>query len=129
MTETEDAEWKDGGCHCGAVRFRARVPKEPRVIECNCSICRKKGFLHLILARQDVRFRTGRDALVEYRFGTRKAEHLFCRTCGIHSYYIPRSHPDAIDVNARCLDGLDLDRVAVTPFDGQHWEDNVGAIR
>jgi hypothetical protein len=118
----------EGGCHCGAVRFRVVVEKH-EATECNCSICTKKGFLHLIVPPDRFELLCGAEALATYRFNTGVARHTFCRTCGIHSFYTPRSHPDRIDVNVRCLDGDVRDRFAITAFDGRHWEDNIGALR
>ncbi len=118
----------EGGCHCGAVRFRVRTG-ELRALDCNCSICTKKGFLHLIVPLDQFEILCGEEALIDYRFGTGVARHRFCRVCGIHPFYTPRSHPDRVDVNVRCLDGDALDRFAVEPFDGRHWEESVGSIR
>jgi len=111
----------EGGCHCGRVRFRVRDDLS-RVTECNCSICAKKGFLHLIVARDRFELLSGESELTTYRFNTGVAQHHFCRTCGIHSFYIPRSDPDKIDVNVRCLDGVDLNSLKIVPFDGRDWE-------
>jgi len=110
-----------GGCHCGRVRFRVTADLD-RVTECNCSICAKKGFLHLIVPPEQFELISGKDDLADYRFNTRTARHLFCKTCGVHSFYVPRSDPDKIDVNVRCLDGIDLDAVSVKSFDGRNWE-------
>ena len=110
-----------GGCHCGRVRFRVNADLD-RVTECNCSICAKKGFLHLIVPPEQFELISGKDDLADYRFNTRTARHLFCKTCGVHSFYVPRSDPDKIDVNVRCLDGIDLDAVSVKSFDGRNWE-------
>lgn len=118
----------EGGCHCGAVRFRVTV-RERRAIDCNCSICRMKGYLHLIVDADEFELLAGADTLSEYRFGTKTARHTFCRTCGVHPFYTPRSHPDGVDVNVRCLDGDLLDTFAIEPFDGQRWEANVESIR
>jgi hypothetical protein len=123
-----------GGCHCGRVRFRV-VVKERKALDCNCSICRKKGFLHLIVPKDQFSLLSGEDALRTYTFNTGVAKHTFCSVCGVHSFYTPRSHPDCIDVNVRALDpeGADerdvLDDFTVVPFDGRNWEDNVDAIR
>jgi hypothetical protein len=111
------------------VRFRVRAEPPLRALDCNCSICRKKGFLHLIVEADAFELLTEEDALTEYRFGTHTARHLFCRTCGIQPFYVPRSHPDGIDVNVRCLDGDAMDRFEVEPFDGARWEENVASIR
>ena len=111
----------EGGCHCGAVRFVATLPEPPVPgLDCNCSICRMTGFLHVMVAHADFELVTGREALRSYRFGTGAAEHLFCATCGVKSFYQPRSHPDAWSVNAHCLD--EPVELAVTQFDGRDWD-------
>ena len=111
----------DGGCHCGAVRFRVTTDLSG-ILDCNCSICTKKGFLHLIVDPAKFELLTSREALSTYSFGTGIAKHTFCRTCGMHAFYTPRSHPDKVDVNVRCLEGVDLAAVKITPFDGRDWE-------
>lgn len=110
-----------GSCHCGRVRFRVSADVSS-VIVCNCSICTKKGFLHLIVEPSAFELLEGESELTSYRFNTGVAEHRFCRHCGIHPFYTPRSDPDKVDVNARCLDGVDLAGLALTSFDGKHWE-------
>lgn len=114
----------EGGCHCGRVRFRVTADLD-RVSECNCSMCAKKGFLHLIVAPHQFELLAGEDALTTYEFNTRVAKHRFCRHCGIHSFYVPRSDPDKIDVNVRCLDGVDIGALRVSTFDGRHWEESM----
>lgn len=121
------AEWHAGSCHCGAVRFRVAVRKF-EAIDCNCSICLMLGFLHLIVPPDDFELVSGEDQLSEYRFNTGVARHRFCKTCGIHPFYTPRSHPDRIDVNVRCLDRTLYPRFQLTSFDGENWEDNVGKL-
>ncbi len=118
----------EGGCHCGAVRFRVAVDRY-EAIECNCSMCGKKGILHLIVPRDRFTLLAGAEQLTTYRFNTGVAQHTFCRVCGIHPFYVPRSHPNDIDVNIRCLDGDTPSRFTITPFDGANWEENVGTIR
>ncbi len=118
----------EGGCHCGGVRFRVLVEKYEG-IECNCSICLKKGFLHLVVPADRFTLLAGEDLLTTYRFNTRVARHTFCRVCGIHPFYTPRSHPEGVDVNIRCLDGDAAARFHIEPFDGIHWEENVEQIR
>jgi hypothetical protein len=115
-------ETYEGGCHCGRVRFRVTADLS-RVSDCNCSVCTKKGFLHLIVAPEQFELLSGEDALSTYQFNTGTAKHIFCRHCGIHSFYVPRSDPDKIDVNVRCLDDIDLTAITVLPFDGRNWED------
>jgi hypothetical protein len=110
-----------GGCHCGAVRFEAELPDPPvPALDCNCSICRMTGFLHIMVPHEQLDLMTGRDALSSYRFGMGAAEHLFCRLCGVKSFYQPRSHPDAWSINANCLD--QPVELAVERFDGHNWE-------
>jgi len=115
----------EGGCHCGAVRFRVIVDKH-KADECNCSICLKKGFLHLIVPAEKFTLLQGADVLTTYTFNTGVAKHTFCRLCGIHSFYTPRSHPDGFSVNVRCLDGENIvSRFEIVPFDGANWEQNI----
>ena len=111
-----------GGCHCGAVRFRGTVATTPDMLDCNCSICARTGFLHLIVPHKDFTLLKGDGDLSSYRFGSGQAEHLFCRHCGVKSFYQPRSHPDGWSVNYHCLDdGHDL-RPTIRKFDGRNWE-------
>ncbi|PLZ96958.1 aldehyde-activating protein [Fischerella thermalis CCMEE 5268] len=117
-----------GGCHCGAVRFQVVVDRH-KADDCNCSICRKKGFLHLIVPQDKFTLLQGDDVLTTYTFNTGVAQHKFCRLCGIHSFYIPRSHPDSIDVNIRCLDGNVVKKFEIVPFDGTNWEQNIHKLR
>ena len=110
-----------GGCHCGAVRFEAEVLEPPvPALDCNCSVCRMTGFLHIVVPHEKFELITGRDALTSYRFGTGTADHLFCVRCGVKSFYQPRSHPEAWSVNANCLD--QPVELAIERFDGANWE-------
>jgi hypothetical protein len=111
-----------GGCHCGAVRFEAEVPREVEVLECNCSICTMTGFRHLIVPHADFRLLSGEDDLSSYRFGTGAADHLFCSLCGVKSFYQPRSHPGAWSVNVNALSDSSGLTVTVRQFDGRNWE-------
>jgi hypothetical protein len=117
-----------GGCHCGKVRYRVQIEKLA-AINCNCSICNKKSFLHVIVPAERFTLLQGRDDLSTYTFNTGIAKHHFCRHCGIHSFYRPRSHPDGYDVNLRCLDGYPIDSFEITTFDGAHWEDQIDRIQ
>jgi hypothetical protein len=116
----------EGGCHCGRIRYRV-VADLDEVLVCNCSICGKKGFLHLIVPCDRFELTSGEGETTTYRFNTGVAQHLFCRTCGIHSYYVPRSDPDKVDVNVRCLHDVDLASIQPKPFDGRHWEEAIQA--
>lgn len=111
-----------GGCHCGRVRFEVRAAAQIEVLDCNCSICCKSGFLHLIVPAERFRLLTDPAALTTYQFNTGTARHLFCAACGIKSFYVPRSHPDGYSVNARCLDAGTVTAVRSIPCDGKDWE-------
>ena len=114
-----------GGCHCGRVRFEVDAPGDIAADKCNCSICRKTGYLHLIVPKEDFRLVSGEDDLATYTFNTGAAQHYFCQHCGIKSYYVPRSHPDGISVNINCLEPETILSLTVTAFDGANWEKNV----
>jgi hypothetical protein len=118
-----------GGCHCGRVRFEVQAPASLQVSDCNCSICAKSGYLHLIVPKSRFTLLTGADALTTYQFNTGTARHLFCAACGIKSFYIPRSHPDGYSVNARCLDAGTVRKMTITPFNGQDWDQQYPAGR
>jgi hypothetical protein len=111
-----------GGCHCGRVRFEVRAPAHLDVTDCNCSICRKAGYLHLIVPAERFVLISGRDDLTTYTFNTGAAKHTFCSHCGVKPFYIPRSHPDGVSVNVRCLDDGTVLSMNVQPFDGSNWE-------
>jgi hypothetical protein len=111
----------EGSCHCGRVRFVVRGDLSTAAV-CNCSICVKKGFIHLIVRPEDFELVSGREDLSTYEFNTKTAKHQFCRTCGMHPFYVPRSDPDKMDVNVRCLDGVDIERLDFATFDGKNWE-------
>jgi hypothetical protein len=113
---------RTGGCHCGQVRFEVTAPTQLRVSECNCSICAKSGYLHLIVPKTRFKLLSGEAHLTNYRFNTRTAQHLFCSVCGVKAFYIPRSHPNGYSVNARCLDEVAIEDLTIVPFDGRHWE-------
>lgn len=120
--------WHEGACHCGAVRFAACLPEEITAQECNCSICAKTGFLHLIVPKDCFVLREGKENLTDYRFNTGVARHLFCKTCGVKPFYVPRSNPDGWSVNLRCLKGAEFRTITIEPFDGQNWEANVDTL-
>jgi hypothetical protein len=113
----------EGSCHCGAVKFQIEAPEDLEVEDCNCSICAKSGYLHLIVPKSKFRLLSGEDNLTTYTFNTGVAKHYFCKTCGIKPFYIPRSNPDGYAINARCLDTRPRS-MTIVPFDGQNWEQN-----
>lgn len=122
MNEKQSMIKHSGGCHCGAVRFEVLAPESIMVNDCNCSICSKAGYLHLIVPADRFTLLQGNDALTTYTFNTGTARHYFCRTCGIKSFYIPRSHPDGVSVNARCIDPGTVENMEIMPTNGREWE-------
>lgn len=117
-----------GGCHCRRVRFEVDAPPTLDVLDCNCSLCRMTGFLHLIVPASRFRLIAGGDDLAEYRFNTGTARHLFCRHCGVKAFYVPRSHPDGWSVNARCLDPETVAGMNITPFDDNDRDAATAAV-
>jgi len=113
-----------GGCHCGRVRFEIEIPEKITVHRCNCSICQKSGYLHLIVEAEQFRLLGGEECLADYRFHTGVARHLFCSHCGINSFYVPRSHPGAFSVNLNCIDLPAAIDVTIEAFDGRNWRKN-----
>jgi hypothetical protein len=111
-----------GGCHCGRVRFEVVAPARVEVSECNCSVCSKTGYLHLVVPADRFKLLSGSEVLTTYSFNTLTAKHLFCSVCGVKSFYVPRSHPDGFSVNARCLDPGTAEVVSVRQVNGREWE-------
>ena len=110
----------DGGCHCGAVRYRVRTDFE-RVVACNCSMCGRAGSLLTFVPVSDFELISGEEALGDYQFAKHRIHHLFCRTCGIKSF-ARGNKPDGSPmsaVNVRCLDGVKLESLTLTHFDGR----------
>jgi hypothetical protein len=129
MSESRVEVTHSGGCHCGAVRFEVTAPAYLDALECNCSMCAMTAFLHLIVPASRFRLLAGSEALSEYRFNTGVARHFFCRQCGVKSYYVPRSNPDGISVNVRCLDPRTIAGVRVRLFDDRDRERSDAAVR
>ena len=117
-----------GHCHCGAVRFEIEAPEEIEAHECNCSICQMLGYQHLIVPKNRFTLLTDKSCLTEYSFNTGVAKHFFCKTCGVKSFYVPRSNPDGISVNVRCLDPYP-EKLTLIPFDGQNWEQHADSLK
>lgn len=117
-----------GGCHCGSVRYEVDSPARIEATQCNCSICKKSGYLHLIVSQDDFRLLQGDEAIQTYTFNTGAAKHHFCKHCGVKSFYIPRSHPHGVSVNVNCLDEETIESVEIKLFDGRDWEKNVSEL-
>lgn len=116
-----------GSCHCKAIKFEVEAPETLEVEDCNCSICSKTGFLHLIVPKSHFKLISGADKLTTYSFNTCVAKHTFCSICGVKPFYVPRSNPDGMDINVRCLDPFP-ESVHIVKFDGQNWEDNAHTL-
>ena len=116
-----------GSCHCKAITFEVEAPEHIEVVDCNCSMCVKAGFLHLIRPLSAFTLLTGQEAITSYTFNSGIAKHTFCKHCGVKPFYTPRSNPDGIDINLRCLDPQPQS-VSLEPFDGQNWEDNAASL-
>lgn len=120
-------QYFDGQCHCGAVKFRVQLANPTDCYECNCSICYQTGFLHLIVPKDQFELLSGEESLTTYRFNTGVAIHRFCQHCGVKPFYTPRSNPNGVDVNLRCLHTPPS--VRMKSFDGQNWEANAAALK
>jgi len=117
----------NGSCHCGAILFEVDAPAEILCYDCNCSVCSKSAYLHLIVPASRFRLIRGQENITTYTWNTGVAKHTFCSTCGIKPFYIPRSNPDGFDVNVRCLDPQP-EKITVEKFDGRNWEQNAGKV-
>lgn len=117
-----------GGCHCGAVRFEAQLPQRVEAQTCNCSMCEKLGFIHIIVPESRFRITAGRDAITTYAFNTGVAKHTFCSVCGVKAFYRPRSNPDGWSINARCLDEPSALEIDIGAFDGRNWEAHAASL-
>lgn len=116
-----------GSCHCKAVKFEVEAPEVIDAVDCNCSICKKSGYLHLIVPKSKFNLLTGSNNLSTYTFNTGVAKHTYCSNCGIKPFYTPRSNPDGVDVNVNCLDDQNL-KIKITAFDGVNWEENAHKV-
>lgn len=116
-----------GSCHCGQVQFSVEAPEVIEADLCNCSVCKKSGYLHLIVPSSKFTLIAGRESLSVYTFNSNVAQHYFCRECGIKPFYIPRSNPDGIDVNVNCID-TPIKKINITDFDGQNWEQHAHTL-
>ena len=114
-----------GGCHCGKVRFEFEASGDLDISDCNCSICHKVGYLHFKIPKSEFKLLSGENYITTYSFNTGIAQHYFCKCCGVKSYYVPRSHPDKISINVRCIDPGTIKSKRIIPFDGQNWKKNI----
>ncbi|KAI5930448.1 centromere protein V [Manis javanica] len=111
-----------GGCHCGAVRFEVWASADLHIFDCNCSICKKKQNRHFIVPASRFKLLKGADCITTYTFNTHKAQHTFCKRCGVQSFYTPRSNPGGFGIAPHCLDEGTVRSVLIEEFDGGDWE-------
>ena len=117
-----------GSCHCRRITFEVKANID-YVVDCNCSICRRRGALWHGAKESDLRILTGEADLALYQFGTKTAKHYFCKHCGIHPFVRPRLDPTRWAFNVLCIDGVDAKSLPQRHFDGEHWEDAAKAFR
>jgi len=110
-----------GSCHCGRVVFELLTTLD-YVVDCNCSLCRRRGALWHGASDKSLSILSGKTDLLLYQFNTMTAKHYFCRHCGIHPFIRPRLDPTRWAVNVRCLEGVELSTIPVRSFDGENWE-------
>jgi hypothetical protein len=110
------------------VKFEIEAPADIKATECNCSICKQCGFLHLFVSRDNFRLLQGEESITTYTFNTDVAQHHFCRYCGVKSFYVPRSHPDGFSINVHCIDATTIETLQISQFDGRNWEQNVSKL-
>ncbi|XP_076801883.1 centromere protein V-like [Clavelina lepadiformis] len=126
MTNNEKGDvLHSGGCHCAAVRFQVHAPADVHIYNCNCSICYVKSNQHFIVPAQKFELLQGKELLTTYTFNTHKAKHMFCKVCGVQSFYIPRSNPDGYGINPRCIDKGTIENMIVENFNGVEWESSM----
>ncbi|MDO5706046.1 MAG: GFA family protein [Paracoccus sp. (in: a-proteobacteria)] len=121
----------DGACHCGSVRFRVRLTDGLATARrCDCSICRMRGAVAVSAPVDGFEVVQGAGNLTLYQFGTRVAQHYFCKTCGIYTHHRRRSNPNEYGVNLACLRGHSpFDLAEVPVMDGQrHPRDGGGGV-
>ena len=118
-----------GSCHCKQIRFEVIGEKNIKVLDCSCSICSILNYKHYIVDKSQFKLLKGKKYLSTYTFNTNVAKHLFCKNCGIKSFYIPRSHPDSISVNLNCIHSKTINKVKIIKFDGKHWNKNINKIK
>lgn len=127
MEETNNLVLYKGGCHCREVRFEVYAEKKLRVFKCNCSVCLMKQNHHFIAKDRQKSFKivSGENFLSTYTFNTKKAQHKFCKECGVQPFYFPRSNPDGVAITIYCLDDYGSVDYKIIHFDGQNWEQEI----
>ena len=117
-----------GDCHCGKVQFEFESDSAVTLVRCNCSICDRFGYLHLIIPQRLMMLKTNWEEMHTYTFNSGIAKHYFCKTCGVKPFYIPRSNPDCYSINFRNVSQSTFGKVMIEDFDGQNWEANAASL-
>ncbi len=118
-----------GGCHCKQIQFEVLGEENIQILNCTCSICSIVNYKHYIVDKSKFKLIKGKDLLSNYTFNTKTAKHIFCKICGIKSFYIPRSHPDSISVNLNCIYSNTVKKIKIIKFDGKNWKKNINKIK
>lgn len=118
-----------GGCHCKQIQFEVLGEENIQILNCTCSICSIVNYKHYIVNKSKFKLIKGKDLLSNYTFNTKTAKHIFCKICGIKSFYIPRSHPDSISVNLNCIYSNTVKKIKIIKFDGKNWKKNINKIK
>ena len=118
-----------GSCHCKQIQFEVLGEENIPVLNCSCSICSIVNYKHYIVSNSKFKLIKGKKFLSTYTFNTKVAKHIFCKICGIKSFYIPRSHPESISVNLNCINSKTVKSIKVIEFDGKNWEKNINKIK
>ena len=118
-----------GNCHCKQIQFKAIGTENIEVLNCSCSICSMTNYKHYIISKEQFTLLKGRNFLSTYKFNTNVAKHLFCKKCGIKSFYIPRSHPNSISVNLNCINSNTIKNIKIINFDGKNWKTNIKKLK
>ena len=110
-------------CHCGAVEAEINIPEEgfEKFMRCNCSLCKRKGYIIGVIGPDDFNLIKGEDKLKLYQYYTETAKHYFCSICGIHTHNRPRSNPKIYGVNIGCVEGINYFELKNVPInDGKN---------
>ena len=118
-----------GSCHCKQIKFEVIGKNNIQVLDCSCSICSILNYKHYVVDKSQFKLLKGKKYLSTYTFNTKVAKHMFCKICGIKSFYIPRSHPDSISINLNCINSKTINKVKIIKFDGKHWKKNINKIK
>jgi hypothetical protein len=109
----------EGSCHCGNIAFEVEG-EFTEAIDCNCSLCRKRGGLLAFVPRDKLSLKTPVENLSTYTFNHHVIQHHFCGKCGIAPFGegVGPGGAATASVNLRCLPAVDLASLKIKPFNG-----------